>query len=155
MISFPERRLTAICDVEDYGKVSRHCWRILECGEKCYVISHTAGLLHRFLLDYKGKLDVDHKDGDTLNNRKTNLRITTRQQNLWNSGKRRSLCASIFKGVYRVSSEKCKVNSWEARIYRNGKNTWLGYFATEIEAAQAYNKAAQDTFGVYARLNAV
>jgi hypothetical protein len=155
IVSFPERRVAAVCDADDYEKISRHCWRILACDGKYYITSHTAGLLHRFVLGYKGSLDVDHKDSNTLNNRKTNLRVVTRQQNLWNSGKHRDGCSSMFKGVYKVPNEKCKTRSWEARIRQNGKNVWLGYYATEVEAAQAYNKAAQSSFGTYARLNAV
>lgn len=91
---------------------------------------------------------LDHIDRDPSNNRIENLRPCTQSQNLSNSTKR-SGGSSRWKGVY---WHKCS-NKWMARIQVNGKTKYLGIFATEADAAQAYNLAAHETFGEFANLN--
>ena len=92
-------------------------------------------------------MDTDHRDGCGLNNQRHNLRTATRTQNNQN---RKSLNGSSrFTGV-------CKNNrdgKWKAYICVNKKRNHLGYFSSECDAAQAYNFAAIDAFGEFARLN--
>lgn len=113
-------------------------------------------LLHRVIMENKldRKLrqneDVDHINGNGLDNRRSNLRICTRQQNLANSIKHKKI-SSIYKGVYWYKNYE----KWHSSICFNYKRINLGYFNNEIEAAQAYNKAAQLYFGEFARLNDV
>lgn len=83
-----EKTYIAIIDMEDVGKIKGHKWRITIKKGKPYVVTgHGAGnqrYLARFLLDYNGPLEVDHIDGNTLNNRKSNLRILTHDNNVSN-----------------------------------------------------------------------
>jgi hypothetical protein len=94
--------------------------------------------------------EVDHINGDGLNNRRSNLRWATRQQNCQN-GRPRSNARSKLKGAQWCSSQ----SKWGAEIKHNGRVKQLGYFQTEQEAAAAYDAAASKAFGEFARLNAV
>jgi len=96
----------------------------------------------------RGKLS-DHIDGNGLNNVKTNLRLCDYSQNAANQGAFIYPKSSKFKGVCWYKREK----KWTARINKKGKRKHLGYYDDEIEAAQAYNEAAQKAFGDFARLN--
>jgi len=91
---------------------------------------------------------IDHINGNGLDDRRANMRTCTNQQNMRNLRKRRS-GSSIYKGVYYDKRRR----TWYARICHNGKNIHLGTFATEIEAARAYDRAARRLFGEFARLN--
>lgn len=89
--------------------------------------------------------EVDHIDGDSLNNQRTNLRPSTHQQNLINT-KLRSDNKSGYKGV-----TAC-LKRWKANIRIGGKQVHLGVFATPEEAYAAYCIAAKQHFGEFARL---
>lgn len=92
---------------------------------------------------------VDHINGNTLDNRRENLRIVSALQNSWNRGKRKG--KSQFKGVspQRWGSEI----RYGATIRANGKRVFLGWSAYEEGAARRYDEAALEYFGEYARLN--
>jgi hypothetical protein len=93
---------------------------------------------------------VDYKDRNTLNNRKSNLRICTQQNNIWNQiGSEKT---SKFKGVCKCKG-KYRSKYFEAKIMENGKVVSLGQFVSEHNAAHAYNKAAVRIHGPFARLN--
>lgn len=103
--------------------------------------------LHALIVgQYTG--EVDHKDGDGLNCRRTNLRAGTHVQNMGNRLKSVGL-SSVFKGVS-WSKDRSK---WVAQISIAGKRTPLGRFESEVEAAEVYNVAAISVFGEFARLN--
>lgn len=89
---------------------------------------------------------VDHADGNRLNNTRANLRIATRQQNIWNSRRPRTN-RSGYKGVYWDKREQ----KWTAAFGLNGKHIHLGRFATAEEAHAAYLAAAQKYAGEFAR----
>jgi HNH endonuclease/AP2 domain len=91
---------------------------------------------------------VDHLDHNTLDCRRDNLRVCSKSQNAMNMKKRRG-CSSIYKGV---SFEK-KCGAWSANITLDYQQRYLGIFATEIEAAHAYDLAALELFGEFASLN--
>lgn len=93
---------------------------------------------------------VDHINGDKLDNRPTNLREATNGQNIANS-KSREGSSSKYLGV---SWNKVNRN-WTAYITSNWKGRHIGSYATEEQAALAYNKAAIETHGEYARLNVI
>lgn len=109
--------------------------------------------MHRLILDlppyHEAKFDVDHINGNGLDNRRENLRITTRAQNLANTAAR--VGTSSFKGV---CLDK-RTGRWKGQITVDGKNRSLGQYDTEEEAAAVYNAAALEAWGEYARLNDV
>lgn len=105
----------------------------------------TPVLLHRYLLGEPPE-DVDHRNRDGLDNRRENLRKATHKQNMMNSPSRKG--SSRFKGV------SWSRNHWRASIRDNYKTVHLGRFATEEEAARAYDEAARRLHGSeFARVN--
>lgn len=95
---------------------------------------------------------VDHRNGDTLDNRRRNLRKATHSQNRSNSTKRRDWkqkCTSKFVGVFR-NKRGCR---WVAHITHGGRMKRLGLFDSPEAAALAYNKAALLKWGDFAKLN--
>lgn len=108
----------------------------------------TAEYLHHHVLPKKEGKDVDHKSGDTLDDRRKNLRYLSRTGNNANRKKSDGL-TSQFKGVCWSRSHK----KWAAQIQAFKVHYNLGFFFNEFEAAAAYNEAAQKFFGSAARLN--
>lgn len=100
---------------------------------------------------------VDHLDNNGLNNRRSNLRLATPSQNHANKPKQRGNYSSKYKGVCFDKSR----NKWHSSVNCRNKfpnEPWrkkinLGRFATEIEAAQAYDKKAKEIWGEFAQLN--
>lgn len=90
----------------------------------------------------------DHIDGNGLNNQRENLRPATRSQNMFNRRLNKN-SDSGFKGVNRRKDR----NKWVAYIKVNGKQQHLGYFDTAEEAGRAYDVAARELHGKFARLN--
>lgn len=115
--------------------------------------------MHRLIMEsslvkpLKIKGDIDHKNGNGLDNRKTNLRLCTGSQNNANSSKQENYggrkTTSIYKGVY--WKKDCK--KWCAKIMFNRKSIHLGCFSNEICAAKAYDKQSKELSGEFARLN--
>lgn len=105
-------------------------------------------LLHREVMSAQTGILIDHRDGDTLNNCKYNLRIATRSENARN---RVVLCRSNtsgFKGVrWHATSHK-----WEARISISGKSIYLGLHDTAEAASDAYRNAATKYHGEFAKV---
>lgn len=92
--------------------------------------------------------EVDHIDGNGLNNQRDNLRLATRLQNAKNMSKPRDN-TSGFKGV----SFDARYNVWVAHISHDGKQHHLGHYETPEQAAKAYDDAAREMHGKFARLN--
>lgn len=146
--------LFAVIDDEDFDKVNQYRWHL---GNNGYIRTFVGGrkhakciLLHRLIMDPADDLEVDHRDGDKLNNCRANLRISTRNQNARNL-RRHKQFSSRFKGV----SWNARQSMWYARIQVNRKTIHLGQFSSEIQAALAYNEAALQHFGEYASLNQI
>lgn len=93
---------------------------------------------------------TDHKDHNGLNNQRSNLRQATGQQNSANVSPHKG-AASRYKGVTWAKQR----SKWKAQIGVNGSTRGLGDFASEIQAAMAYDRAAIDTFGEFACTNAM
>ena len=144
----------ALIDNEDYALVSEYnlylamrppniyitCTKQINCKTK-YIY------LHRLILKAKKGQEVDHRNGNGLDNRKNNLRFCTRSQNMMNQKRRKG--TSEFKGVYWHK----RIKKWLAQITVNYKRTHLGYFDSEIKAGKAYDTKAVELFGKFARLN--
>lgn len=93
------------------------------------------------------KRQIDHIDGNGLNNTYSNLRFVTSAQNHMNMRSKRG--TSRFKGVY-----WCKqTNKWKGQLIKDGRKYYLGLFENEIDAASAYDTKAIEMFGEYAALN--
>ena len=107
--------------------------------------------LHRLITNCPKGYVVDHINGDTLDNTLQNLRICTIVQNIYNQKKHKGDRHSKYKGV--TFRKNLVSKPWEAFIYCGGISKRLGYFATEKEAAAAYNKAAITAYGEFAKLN--
>jgi hypothetical protein len=144
-------------DDEDYERVNKFRW----CanwmnGKSFYAIhsyrrdngTHTGMSMHRLVMGAKNGQNVDHIHHDTLDNRKSELRICTQSQNLMNKGKSRNN-TSGFKGV--SWRKDCK--KWIALIRKENKTYNLGYFSTKEEAAIAYDQKAKELHGEFAFLN--
>jgi hypothetical protein len=97
----------------------------------------------------KGQL-VDHVNGNGLDNRAANLRICTKRENNRNRQPNAKYRSSPYKGV---TFTKDRLKQYRAQINIGGRSVMLGSFATEIEAAQAYDAAAREHYGEFARLN--
>lgn len=106
--------------------------------------------MHRVILGLAGasrKIYVDHINGDTLDNRRANLRICNNRLNQANSKPQRG--TSGFRGVRWHKGGR----AWVAQIKVDGASMYLGIFRDEKGAARAYDKAAARYFGEFARLN--
>jgi len=151
----------ALIDDEDYERVSLYNWLIRNSrkdSNKIYAVTsiwitalHKSYYIrmHRFILNNNPLgLEVDHKDGNGLNNQKDNLRLCTRQQNAQNVKKKDG---RDYKGV----STTRNPNKFRAYIKKDKRFYSLGYYNTRLEAALAYNKKAIELFGEYANLNII
>lgn len=106
--------------------------------------------MHRLILSLKSGEICDHINGDKLDNRKKNLRVCTSSQNLANRGSQKNSRSGIKGVTFYVRTGK-----WAANIAFNRKQTFLGYFLSKEEAASAYNQAAIEHHGEFARLNKI
>ena len=142
----------ALVDDEDYDRLKGYAWRRHYFG---YV---TRGArvngkkltirMHREIIDIQPGYECDHIDGNRQNNQRSNLRQVTHQQNMYNRG-----CFNGRHSKYKGVSKRR--DRWKACIMQNYNHIHIGYFATEEEAALAYNAKAKELFGEYARLNVI
>lgn len=141
-------------DAESAGAVLAHKWSAIRSGERWYAIASGGAervlYMHRLVADAPDDMWVDHRNGDGLDNVRANLRLATPSQNAANA-KLRAGNKTGFKGV-----SFCKATRrWRADITVNGRTRNLGRHATPEEAATAYDRAAAEHFGEFARLNGV
>ena len=120
----------------------------------------SGGSLSRAIMGNPTGLVVDHANHNTLDNRKCNLRICERSHNARNNMGQRTRKVSRFKGVYYHPAKKYNARCSEDRPWRaytsvHGKRIWFGYYATEVEAAMAYNRNAAQLFGEFACFNRI
>ncbi|MFA5251835.1 MAG: HNH endonuclease [Phycisphaerae bacterium] len=146
----------AIVDQQDYYRLGNFKWHVTGTNSRFYAVrqikvdnTHTTRMyLHREIMNSPKGMLVDHKDGNSFDNRRANLRLATRFQNSCNKRKRANT-SSRFIGVYWDKAKR----KWVARIKYQGKSRMIGNFVNEIAAAQAYDAAANKYRGEFARLN--
>lgn len=148
--------LFAFVDDEDFELVSESSWHLIKngCGRTYYACTTLHGKkvrMHRLILGASSNKEVDHKDGNGLNNQRNNIRLCSSQQNQANQRKHRD-SSSPYKGVC-LKKDKPRTIPWCANITVLGKRIALGYFSTAKEAAIAYDKAALEYFGEFANFN--
>ena len=157
----------ALVDDEDFEYLNQFKWyayrrhikytyyagrTIRENGSKKTIRMHNIIAQRYFENNYE---QIDHKDRNGLNNQKENLRICSISQNCMN---RRSYGVSNFSGVslhkysHMLKNGLKEYVKWRARIKVNGKSIFLGSFKTELEASEAYKKAAKIHFGEFANI---
>ncbi len=146
----------ALIDNEDFKLINQYKWYACKCGNAYYTRRKVRDqrtekiktiYMHRFIMNVvNSNVEVD---GDTLDNRKRNLRTRTVSENRRNQKKTRG--NSKFKGVCWSNRD----NKWYAYIKVNRQKIHLGVFNDESEAAKTYNIAAQQYFGKFSRLNAI
>ena len=144
----------ALVDDEDYEAVSRYKWGVLKSGNVTYAKAYigkvdgkyTYMYLHRFILSPDKTINVDHVNGDGLDNRRVNLRTCTQSQNACNR-RIRNKRSGLPKGVAFDSSPKNWKAPYKARIVTGGVSHYLGGFTTADVAAAAYSAAAKKFHG--------
>ncbi len=132
-------RCLGLVSASDRAAVEGRCWSVRLCLSRavgrqlCVAGNEKVGhnryrgfLIHRMLLDAPAHLQVDHINGQPLDNRRCNLRLVTQNQNQWNR--------SDPKGYFWNGQS----DSWKAVIKVNGRLIHLGYFDVEADARAAY-----------------
>jgi hypothetical protein len=150
-----ERQWT-ILDPQDFYKLGNFKWFVHSNGSNLYAArtAITAKLrskiiyLHRQIMDPPPTLLVDHRNCNSLDNRRANLRLATHKQNMHNRRKRANT-SSRFIGVHFDKQRR----KWAVHIRHNGRKLWLGRFTDELAAARAYDLAAIKYHGEFARPN--
>ena len=142
----------AIVDEADFERLSQRKWCALHIKKSgvFYAASRIDGkfvLMHRYLTEAPKGMLVDHANRNTLDNRRSNLRVCSKGQNNANKG---VLSKHGFKGVYRQKPTE----RWGAHITIDGKHRDLGRYNSKAEAARAYDIAAIAAFGEFALTNA-
>lgn len=141
---------STLIDVDDLKLVKSVRWRLLKAG-KCnfYAQNKEAGYLHRTIMNPPPSFQVDHINGDGLDNRRDNLRVVTKDQNNRRRRKFSGKNSSKFKGVSWIKARK----KWLSKIEVNGEIIRLGCFISEKDAALAYDFAAIKYFCEFALCN--
>lgn len=152
------RGLVAIVDDDDYESLSRLKW--CACGRAqneyavraitCKGVKNLSRIqfMHRAIMNPPLDMQVDHINGNKLDNRRTNLRLCTPAENSRNQARPKNN-TSGFKGV----SWNRREQKWKAVIGVGGKRIGGGSYHTKEEAARAYDELARKHHGEFARLD--
>ena len=142
----------AIVDDEDFDYLVQYSWYAKKAsgrkGSQYYAQNWKLGKMHRFIMKCPKGMQVDHINHNPMDNRKSNLRICTLKENLYNRRRKpHPKTNSRYLGVF-PSGKK-----WVASIGVNYKKIHIGTFTTADDAAKAYDREARKHFGQYANLN--
>lgn len=134
----------AIVDDEDFESLNKHRWHALKACRTWYAARNGYGngrdyvYMHAVIASAPSGSKTDHKDGDGLNNTRSNLRVCTDEQNARNqTRKRNGEHTSRYRGVHWDSTN----SKWRAQIKSGGRTLSLGRFGNEFDAAGAYDAA--------------
>ena len=140
-----------LIDDKDVHLISQHEWYLHKSREKEYAKNSPSSeyrlFMHRLILNPPEGFEVDHINGNGLDNRRENLRVCTRQQNCLNSVKKRT--GKRFKGVFCRSRD----GTYYAQVWLAGKCYSSCGHKTELSAAIAYDRMATHLHGDFAKLN--
>lgn len=146
-----------LVDPEDMWLLETYKWTVVrpetaktDYAERCTSFSGKRKTLrlHRVIMDAPDGIDVDHKNGNGLDNRRENLRLATRSQNKANVG----LPLTNISGRKGVSWHRA-TGKWRAQIWFGERHIHLGLFTDLDEAARAYDRAAIECYGEFALTN--
>jgi len=152
--------LYAKVDPEDFYELIKYKWCACKSSRTYYASrieitkkQRKCVSMHRFVMSealkgYGIEMQIDHINGDGLDNRKANLRLATAAQNSRNRRQRRGK-SSKYKGVSFIKPK----GKFVAEITCNGKRMSLGHFESEVEAAKAYDETAKKYHKEFACLN--
>ena len=147
-----------IVDAADYDDLIQYRWLLSRNGKRFYVrrfekVNTPEGpkqkciYMHRQIMNPPDGMDVDHRFGDGLDNRRENLRICTRTQNSQNA-KKKTNSTQTHTGIFTTHNGK-----HGARIWNDGAKVHIGVYDTPELAARAYDQRAIELFGEFANLN--
>lgn len=139
----------ATVDLGDLYSISQYKWY----KWRDYAVTHNKGnpiYMHRLIMECSKGDEVDHINGNGLDNRKENLRLCSHKENMYNMKTRKD-----NKSGYRGVSWEKKRQCWVAMIWWDKKQHFLGYFDTPEEAAHVYNRFSVEKHGEFGRLNMV
>jgi len=146
------RGAVAEVDLGDFQALSQFKWHTHVATHGAYARGVVAGKLvymHRLLMSAAPGEEVDHIDGNGLNNRRSNLRCATHADQARGYQTKRSGKTSHYRGVSWVTRDR----RWTAHLSHLGHQYYLGYFTSEQLAAEAYDAKAIELFGEFAQLN--
>ncbi len=139
----------ALVDDEDYDRLNQLRWHANWTGRKWYAHRGNKPIcMHHLILDVDEGMEIDHRNGDGLDNRRQNLRVCTTQQNNFNRTVNKNNKLGI-KGVSWHSQTK----KFRAQIMCSGERIYIGGFDTAFSADVAYREAEKRYFGEFARIN--
>ena len=143
------RDKVALIDNQDWILVSQYKWFWNKARRNVYrnKKDKKSSFIHRLIMNPPNDMDVDHANGNPLDNRRSNLRICTRSQNNCNKAKQCNN-TSGYKGVYWDK----KNNKWRAKVSVNKRDYCMGRYKNIIDAVKAYNNGAKILHGKFARL---
>ena len=131
--------ITFLFDKEDYDKIKDICWHVHSAGYIYGTLDGKDISFHRYVMDAKKGEVVDHINHKVRDNRKSNLRICTQNDNVINK-----------KQLPTVGVRQAKSGRWFAELTAYKKYHWLGTYDTKEEAIEARKKGEEKYFGEYA-----
>lgn len=143
----------AVIDPADVAQVASFNWCALIKPRAVYAVridrsgpKQRTVRMHRAIMDAPDGLEVDHRDGDGLNNRRGNLRLATKSQNQCNARSRKNSSSNLKGVTWHKASGR-----WQSRIKLGAKERYLGLYDTPDAAHAAYAQASTELHGEFGR----